>query len=87
MTSTDYNNAVRSSYGNRDYQITSHPISGRQAQFFNKVVDPAAIKKVTDEVAEIKQRQRLQEKPNAERRKRAQHTKEEYENTKKELVS
>lgn len=58
----------------------------RGAQAFNKIVDTAAIKAISDEIADIKQRQRIQEKPNVERKKRMQKAKEEHDAIKTELV-
>ena len=86
-TGTDWNTTARSQYGRRDYQITSVPMPSRGAQIFNKIVDTEAIKKVADEIAEIKQSQRLQEKPNSERKRRAQEAKEVHDGLRRELVS
>ena len=66
-TRDDWNRAVRSAYGRREIQLsTSQPVS---AKAFNKVVDTAAVEKVSQEIADLKRQQRDIEEPHQKLRK------------------
>ena len=61
VTGSDSNRAIQARYGRRDYQITTQ--GPRPAQAFNLAVDQQAVKKIVDEIAEMKKAKRDREGP------------------------
>ncbi len=61
VTQTDHNRAIKSAYGKRAYQIITN--APRKAIAFNLAVDQEAVRKIVDEVAQMKKAKRDREAP------------------------
>jgi hypothetical protein len=67
ITGTDFNRAIQSVYGRREFQTTTQPVN-KTAKAFGKSVDTEAVKKVVEELGNLKRERQSREGPNGELR-------------------
>ncbi|GMK53640.1 hypothetical protein CspeluHIS016_0102260 [Cutaneotrichosporon spelunceum] len=65
FSSTHFSRAVQSRYGKRDMQITTNALPGGPHSFLGMTVDQDAVKRIADEMADLRRRQRALEQPQA----------------------
>ncbi|CAK9780717.1 unnamed protein product [Cutaneotrichosporon oleaginosum] len=65
FSSTHFSRALQSRYGRRDMQITTNALDRGQNSFLGMTVDQEAVKRIADEMADLRRRQRALEQPQA----------------------
>ncbi|BEJ13844.1 hypothetical protein CspHIS471_0310180 [Cutaneotrichosporon sp. HIS471] len=65
FSSTHFSRAVQSRYGKRDMQITTNALPAGQRSFLGMTVDQDAVKRIADQMADLRRRQRALEQPQA----------------------